>query len=159
MPESGRRVFATHTVRISKTVAAPLGYVYGWCTDFREDDGRLSRSRPRFKVLRVAKNRVVRIRASGSRDTNARIAVEVVRLKPPNAWHLDQIDEIDLNSVDYKLTRLGPRKTRVHLLLTERWMVPKYPKRSEWSRGTSKYWDDLVAAIERDYRAGRPALG
>jgi hypothetical protein len=159
MPEKRGRIFASHTARISKTVEAPWRFVYDWCTDFREDDGRLSKSRPRFQVLRFGKDRVVRVRLSNPRAKSRAIAVELVRLSPPDAWHVDQIDETDLDSVDYKVSQLGPRRSHVTLEITERWMTSKHPSRAEWVRGTSAYWDGLVAALEKRYRSGRPAKG
>jgi hypothetical protein len=159
MPESSRRVFASHHARITKTVDAPIKYVYAWCTDFRSDDGRLSGSKPRFKVIYVGSDRVVRIRMTNPGAKTPSVAVELVRLFPPDGWHVDQIDETDLDAVDYKLARLGPRKTRVSLSITERWMSPNHPSRTEWVRGTSKFWDNLVAALEQDYEKGMPAKG
>ena len=87
------------------------------------------------------------------------MAVELIRLSPPNAWHKDTIDEIDLDAIDYKLTVLSPNKTRVSLVIVERWLVPKFPKKADWLRSSSKYWDELVAAIEERYRSGKPAKG
>ena len=159
MPESGRRLYATHVGRYSKVIAAPIRYVYAWCTDYRSDDGRYSRSKPRFRVFRLARDRVVRVRSLNRKAGKVVIAVEIVRLRPPNAWHLDQIDENDFNSVDYTLKRLGPRKTRISLVIVERWMVPDFPRRSDWVRSTTGYWNGLVAALESDYQQGRPARG
>ena len=87
------------------------------------------------------------------------MAVELVRLRPPNAWHKDTVDEIDLDSIDYKLTPLGPKKTRIDLVIVERWMVPKFPPKSVWLSSASSYWDELVLAIEERYRTGKPARG
>lgn len=159
MPEDGRRIYATHVGRFSRVIAAPLDYVYAWCTDYRTDDGKFSKSRPRFRVIRLSPDRVVRVRHSNPRVKPLRVAVEVVRLRPPNAWHVDQLDETDYDSVDYTLTRLGPRRTRISLVLIERWMVPKYPPKSTWVPASIAYWDGLVAAIEARYRQGRPARG
>lgn len=159
MPESGRRVYATHVARITKVVAAPLDYVYDWCTDYRSDDWRYTRSKPRYQVIRLTPDRVVRVRSSRDRAKPFAVAAEVIRLRPPDRWHLDQIDEHDLNSVDYKLTRLGPKKTRLSISLVERWMVPAFPPKAEWVRRSSGFWDGLVSALEEQYRAGRPAKG
>ena len=87
------------------------------------------------------------------------VAVERVRLSPPNAWHKDTIDVIDLDSIDYKLTALGPKRTRVSVVIVERWMVPKFPRKADWLRSSSKYWDGLAQAIEERYRSGQPAKG
>lgn len=159
MPESGRRVYATHVVRVSKVIEVPLHYAYAWCTDYRPDDSNFTRSKARYDVLRLSEDRVVRVRRSPQNSRTLQVAVELIRLRPPDAWHLDQIDERDLNSVDYKLTRLGPKKTRLTLDLVERWMVPNFPARADWVHGTNEYWDSLVAALEKRYRRGLPARG
>lgn len=159
MPESGRTIYATHVGRVSKVVDAPLRYVFEWLTDYRSTDGKFSRSRPRFRVVRLSKDRIVRIRYSRPGTGPLAVAIELVRLRPPNAWHVDQIDEADLDSVDYKLTRLGPKKTRISLVLVERWMVPKFPAKSEWVKSTGVFWGRLVDAIEEQYQKGVPARG
>ncbi len=159
MPEERRRVFATHTGRLSKVVDAPLRYVYDWCTDFRSDDAKLSGSRSRHRVIRVSPERLVRIRVARQPARNPRMAVELVRLSPPDAWHKDTIDERDLDSIDYKLTALSPKRTRVSIVIVERWMVRGYPRKSEWLRSSSAYWDELVMALEARYRSGLPAKG
>ena len=157
MPESGRRIFASHRGRVTKVAEAPIQYVYDWCTDYRTDDGRLSRSKPRFKVIRAGSNRVARVRISSGGSATPAVAVELVRLRPPDAWHVDQIDEADLNSVDYKLTRLGPNRTRIVLSFNERWMTPEHPTRREWLQGANNFWDRLVVALEADFKNGVPA--
>ena len=159
MPESGRRVFATHHARVTKTIKAPIIYVYEWCTDYRSDDGKFSRSKTRSKVIHVGSDRVVRIRVRATTIEGPAVAVELVRLIPPDAWHKDTIDETDLDSMDYKLARLGSGRTRLTLSITERWMTRKHPTRSEWVRSANKYWDILVASLEEDYRKGKPAKG
>lgn len=159
MPASGRRIYATHVGRVSKVIAVPLRYAYDWLTDFRADDGKFSRSKPRFRVLSLSEDRIVRVRSSPRKVKPLSVAVELVRLSPPDSWHVDQIDEADLNSVDYRLTRLGPKKTRITLILFERWMVPNFPSKAEWVHSTGLYWDSLVAALEEQYRRGTPAKG
>ena len=159
MPEQGRRAFATHTGRISKTVNAPLHYVYDWCTDFRSDDAKFSSSDQRHRVVTVSPRRLVRVKVAHDGAEDPEMNVEVVRLSPPNAWHKDTIGEEDLDSVDYKLTALGPSKTRISLVLVERWMVPRFPPKADWVRSASRCWDRLVLAIEERYRSGKPATG
>jgi hypothetical protein len=159
MPESSRRVFASHYAQITKTINAPIKYVYEWCTDFRSDDGKLSSSKTRHNVIHVGSNRVVRIIERVTPIERPKMAVELVRLIPPDAWHKDQIGETDLDAVDYKLARLGSGRTRVTVSVTERWMTRKHPTRSQWVSNANKTWDNLVAALEEDYRRGTPAKG
>lgn len=159
MSDERGRIFATHIGRFSKIVDAPLRYVYTWCTDFRPDDRKFEKSKPRHRVVIVAPRRLVRIKVAGRGVENPRMAVELVRLSPPNAWHKDTIGETDLDAIDYRLTSLGPKKTRVSLVIVERWLVPTFPKKSDWLRRSSEYWDELVRAIEERYRNGQPAKG
>ena len=159
MPESGRRVFATHHAQVTKTIKAPIKYVYEWCTDFRSDDGKFSSSKRRSKVIHVGSDHVVRIFERVTPIESPTVVVELVRLTPPDAWHKDQIGVTDLDAVDYKLARLDSGRTRVTVSLTERWMTRKHPTRSQWVRNANRYWDTLVAALEEDYRKGMSAKG
>ena len=153
------KVRGEYSFRVSKVVNAPLSYVYAWCTDYRGDDGRFSLAKPRFKVIRTHDNRVVRIRTHPSEGAGDRVAVDLIRLSPPDSWHLDEIDETDLESVDYRLTSLGPRRTRVTLVVTERWLVPGFPSKEEAQAGSSAFWDRIVATLEKDYRSGKAPKG
>ena len=159
MPANSRRIYATQSIHIVKVARAPARYVYEWLTDYRSDDGRLSSSRPRYRVLRLAKNRVIRIRISRAKGSTPPIAVDFVRLSPPNAWHTDQIDEADLASVDYRVIPLGRTRAKIDLRITERWMTPKFPTSTEYHRSTAAYWDQIVRALEESYRSGKPATG
>jgi len=167
MPERGHRVYGTTRVRVSLLVHAPWRYVYDWCTDYRSDDARLSSRRPRpiYRVIRISPRRVVRVRlyrGSGlgpaTFDHN-RLAVDVVRLNPPHSWHLDQIDDTDQQALDYRVSAVGPARTRLQLVSTERWVTPKFPTREAHRAQVAKTWARLAAALEADYRAGRPARG
>ncbi len=146
---------------MSTVIEAPLPYVYAWCTDYRPSDREFSRAatRPRFRVVRLSPRRLLRIRTTPTGSGDPLVAVDLVRLSPPAAWHTDQIDETDRESVDYRLRRLGPRRTRLDLLVTERWLTPDFPSREELRERLSTVWNRYREAIESDYRAGRPAVG
>jgi hypothetical protein len=161
MPERGHRVYGTTTVRLSLLIHAPSRYVYQWCTDYRSDDGRFSSRRPRpsFRVIRISPRRVIRIRVSRGATRDPAIAVDLVQLHPPRSWHLDQIDEADRQSLDYRVSAAGRGRTRLQLLVTERWVTPEFPTRDALRAKVKRTWVRLAAAIEADYRAGRPARG
>ncbi|HTS33917.1 MAG TPA: hypothetical protein VMI55_08315 [Thermoplasmata archaeon] len=88
-----------------------------------------------------------------------RLAVDVVRLNPPHSWHLDQIDETDQQALDYRVRAVGRGRTRLELVSTERWVTPEFPSREALRVQIAKTWAGLAAALEADYRAGRPARG
>ena len=159
MPERGHRIYGTTTVRLSLMIRAPSRYVYDWCTDYRSDDGRFSNSRTSYRVIRISPRRVVRIRVTRDSGRDPRIAVELVRLNPPHSWHLDQIDETDQQSLDYRVSAVGRVRSRLQLLVTERWVTPEFPTREALRAQVAKTWALFVAALEADYRAGRPARG
>jgi hypothetical protein len=161
MPERGHRFYGTTTVRISLVIQAPSRYVYEWCTDYRSDDGRFSsaRARPSFRVLRISPRRVVRVRVGRSAGRDPALTVERIRLDPPRSWHQDQLDESDQQSVDYRVSRIGRARTRFQLLSTERWLTPDFPTREALRAQITATWTRFAAAIEADYRAGRPARG
>jgi hypothetical protein len=159
MPERGHRVYGTTTVRVSLVIQAPSRYVYDWCTDYRSDDGRFSNGRARYRVIKISPRRVVRVRVSRGSGRDPRIAVELVGLHPPHSWHLDQIDETDRQSLDYRVSAVGRARTRLRLLSTERWVTPKFPTREELRAQIATTWAKFAAALEEDYRAGRPARG
>jgi hypothetical protein len=167
MPERGHRIYGSTTVRLSLAVHAPSRYVYDWCTDYRGDDARFSKRRPRpkFRVIRVSPRRVVRIRVyrgtglgPGTFDHN-HLAVDVVRLNPPNSWHLDQIDETDQQTLDYRVIAVGRARSRLQLLSTERWLTPEFPTREALRAQIKRTWSRFIEALEADYLAGRPARG
>jgi hypothetical protein len=161
MPDKGHRVYGTTTVRVSLVIHAPSRYVYDWCTDYRSDDGRFSNARPRpsFRVIQISPHRVLRIRVSRGSGRDPRIAVDLVRLNPPRSWHLDQIDETDRQAVDYQVTTVGRARTRLQLLVTERWVTPEFPTREALRAQVARTWARFAVALEADYRAGRPARG
>jgi hypothetical protein len=83
----------------------------------------------------------------------------MVRLNPPHSWHLDQIDETDRQALDYRVSSVGRGRTRLQLLVTERWVTPKFPTREALRAQVAATWARFAEAIEADYLAGRPARG
>lgn len=138
------------TIHLSKIIRAPLGFVYRWCTDFREDDSKISGSKARRIVLQKTKRRSVYI--SAFREAGrSRYGVNVVTLRPPNTWHLDYVEEEADVIGDYRLTSLGPRRTRLDMTFKEKYKIRGAPTRKEEMKDTNEVWDRYVAALERDY--------
>jgi hypothetical protein len=72
---------------------------------------------------------------------------------------MDQMDETDQQSVDYRVSAVGRGRTRFHLLSTERWLTSDFPTREALRTRIAGVWARFAAAIEADYRAGRSARG
>lgn len=95
----------TDVVRFSRIIDAPLGFVYDWCTDYREDDNRITRSKSRRRILEKTRQRVIyTTREKGAKSAGA---ASIVTLHPPDTWHVDSIgDNRDIVG-DYRLTKLA----------------------------------------------------
>jgi hypothetical protein len=141
--------------RISKIVEAPLPFVYEWCTDFREDDGKLTGSRRKKKILEKTKSRVI---TTSSYMENGKLvgSVSIVTLQPPNAWHLDTAGNLsEQETGDYKLSKIGPNKTRLDMVFDVKYGAgTEVPTKEWWENDTDKFWDKLIVALMKDYSKG-----
>jgi hypothetical protein len=143
-------------LHVSKTIRAPLRFVYDWCTDYRESDPKIGRfkgftgSKSKHKILLKNKHRVVYVVNYRSRG-KSRSAVDVITFYPPKEWHLvftgDEDDEIG----DYVLTSFGPRKTRLDMRFKEYYKISRAPTQAQEVKTIHKVWNKLVLALERDY--------
>jgi hypothetical protein len=142
----------SQTYRISKVIEAPLSFVYNWCTDYREDDGKLTGSRRKTKILEKTKSRTI---YTSSRKENGKLIgrVSVVSLMPPNAWHLDTAgDPLEQYTGDYKLTKLGSKKTRLDMVFDTKYGPgARVPTKDWWKDDSNKDWDKLILALMKDY--------
>jgi hypothetical protein len=79
------------------------------------------------------------------------ISVKIVTLRPPKAWHLDQVGEDEDAIGDYKLTRVGSERTRLDMTFTEKYKISDAPTKKEDKTAIHKMWDKYVPALEKDY--------
>jgi len=143
-----------HTFHVSKVINAPLKFVYSWCVDFKEDDNKIWGSSIRRIILQKTARRVIYVSAHKREGKNIS-AVRIVALHPPNSWHLDLAGQENDEIGDYRLTRLGPTKTRLDMTFKVKYKITSAPTRQEDSKQTNKVWDKYVAALERDYARSR----
>jgi hypothetical protein len=139
-----------HTYHVSKVFNAPLKFVYDWLTDFREDDNQITASKTQFKFLQKTKRRVIYL-STLEREGKTVSAVKIVTLHPPKAWHLDYVGEEEDAIGLYKLTRLGPEKTRLDMTFKEKYKISDAPTKEEDRNHTDQMWDKYVATLEKDY--------
>ena len=144
----------SHTVHASKVIKAPLKFVYNWCTDFREDDNKITGSKARRIIVQKTKQRVIYVSTYKSQGKTFS-GVNIVTLRPPNAWHLDFAGQEDDVIGEYKLRRIGPKKTRLTMTFKEKYKIANAPTKEEDTKGTNQFWDKYVAALEREYAHSR----
>jgi hypothetical protein len=140
----------THTYRVSKIINAPLKFVFDWCTDFREDDNQITGSKTQRKILQKTKRRAIYI-STCERDGRRVSGVNIVTLKAPKAWHLEYVGEEEDEIGGYRLKRLGPRRTRLDMIFTEKYRISNAPTKEEDMSQTEQMWDRYVAALESDF--------
>ena len=143
----------THTYHVSKVIKAPLKFVYDWCTDFREDDNQITGSKTQRKILQKTKRRAIYI-STYEREGRVMSGVNIVTLRPPTAWNLDYVGEEEDEIGRYKLTRVGPSKTRLDMTFTEKYKINDAPTKEEDKSVTDQTWDKYVARLEMDYSSG-----
>ena len=142
----------SRTHRISKTLDAPLRFVYKWCTDFREDDGKLTGSTARRHIVDKSKRRVCWVSHYTDPKTGSELeGIRIVDLKPPNAWHLDAVGEDYLEIADYHLTAVGKGKTKLDMTMRLKYKEAPDQTKEEWENGTSNQWDTYKAVLEKEY--------
>ena len=143
-----------HTYHVTKTIYAPLGFVYDWCTDYREDDNQITGSKNQFKILQKTKRRVIYLRTQEWMGKTV-IGVKMVTLHPPKAWFLDQVGEDEDAIGTYKLTRLSPEKTRLDMAFTEMYKTSLVRTKEEDRKDADEMWDKYVAALQEDYASAK----
>jgi len=149
----------TRTYRASKKIEAPLSFVYDWCTDFQEDDPKITGSKSGRKILEKSEKRViytVSLVENGKDEGH----VSIVSLKPPNSWHLDTAgNEMEKEVGDYKLSKLGKNKTRLDMVFTLDYSkaVKKVPTSKELADDLSNFWDKLIDGLMKDYKTAKEA--
>lgn len=140
----------SHSFRVSKIINAPLGFVFRWCTDFREDDPKITGSKTKRTILQKTAKRVIYV-STFRRGKHAKLGVNIVTLKPPNAWHLDFVGEEEDEIGHYKLAKLGSRRTRLDMKFTEKYKIKNAPTKEQDTRHVNEIWNKYVPALESDY--------
>ncbi len=139
-------------IRVSKVIDVPLEFVYEWCTDFSADDPHITGSSSRRTILEKTKKRAIYVVNYKGADGSPKLNVNIVTLKPPNTWHLEQFGEEDNETGDYVLTSLGKERTRLDMVFKEKWKrIAKIPSIKEQIAQTEKVWNKYAAALKQDY--------
>jgi hypothetical protein len=75
----------------------------------------------------------------------------MVTLRPPKSWCLDQVGEDEDVIGVYRLTRVGPEKTRLDMKFTEKYKISDAPTKEQNRNQTDQMWNKYVTALEKDY--------
>jgi len=146
-----KKIFV-ETYKGSKTFRAPLDFVFAWCTDFREDDGKMTGSKAKRKFLERTGRRIV-WSAEYKEKGKPKEGIRVVWLHPPDSWTLDTCgDYRELG--EYYLTEKGKNKTRLDMKFLMTYdSKDEVEGRKKWEKELSEEWDVFRRYLEDDYKA------
>ncbi len=148
--ESSTRV---RTLHFHKLIHAPLPFVYRWCTDYRENDDRITESIYHYQariVLRVL-HRIVRIITVPGRDRNRSTEVETISRMPPNRWYLEKLSVTDDKTGEYRLVRKGLYLTALEMRFRDKWKTRAVPDRKKYRTLFDRVLDRYVEIMETEY--------
>ncbi|MGA2461570.1 MAG: hypothetical protein ABSF82_09140 [Candidatus Bathyarchaeia archaeon] len=146
-----RKAVKKHMYQVSKEIRASLPFVFSWCTDYREDDTKITGSKNRRKILHRSKQYVIYLTTFKGRRHPWK-AVSIVTLTPPSAWHLDFFGDHEDCRGEYRLRRVKPGLTRLSMVFNEVYKITKAPTKAEDAESTSQLWDKYIERLEADYR-------
>jgi hypothetical protein len=140
------------TYKLSETFNAPIDFVFKWCTDFREDDGKMIGSKAKRTFLERTEKRIVWI-AAYRENNKQKEGIRGVWLRPPDAWHLDTCGD-GREVGDYKLTSKGRTKTRLDMVFRVTYdKGEEVTPRREWEKGGQQEWKIFRRYLEKDYKS------
>ena len=142
----------------SKIINAPIKYVYDWATDFREDDNLFWGGRHPRIILSRSKTKCVYAQYENESKDKPKIAVTVVTMSPTKySWHLDYYAEEDMETGEYRLSKIGKNRTKLTMSFKNFWKNGKGPSQKKFQDGTRELWEKYAAALESDYTSGKGA--
>ena len=140
----------TKVYKISETFNTPKDFVFNWCTDFREDDYKMTGSTTRRRFLERTKDRIVWVvnYKDGRRSVEG---VRAVWLKPPNSWHFDTCGD-GREVGDYSVSELKNGKTRLDMVFRVTYDDPsQVESRAKWTKVAKRNWSTFAKFLEKDY--------
>ena len=140
------------------TFEAPIDYVYKWCTDYQEDDGKLRGASSSRNVVDRSKSRVVFIDHTNPGASDDKEKVRIITLKR-NSWSLVGFDEGSNITGNYRLQSLGKNSAMLKLKYTLTYKTRKLVSKKEMAEEDTRDWNYYKAALERDYSSGKSPVG
>jgi len=137
---------------------APLEFVFAWCTDFDPHDARREGDAYERRILLRQRRRVVFEDLAESKEGWIWVRQDV-SLHPPDHWHAESVGNRRDASIDYRLTRISPERTRLDLRWRRRptGIVRGGPSPRAIEKATEASWRVFARSLERDFRRERRA--
>jgi hypothetical protein len=138
---------------------APLDFVFRWCTDYRADDARREKEQYLRRIVSRTRRRVIYEDLSDHEGGGWSWTRHDVTLRPPDRWTSVSVGSHRTLTLDYRLTRLGPERTRLDLRWSRRstGLGEARVAPASYQQGSAQNWKNFGAALEKDYRASRRA--
>lgn len=135
--------------KLSKTINAPMKFVYDWCTDFAAVQAAVPTA-PR-KVVQTSRKRIIFIEIYEGADGGQKAGVDIITLRPPRSWRMEYIGEENDEFAEYTLSQLSKERTRVEASFRNRWKGSFSLSTPQKRKIESDLWDRYAAAVELAY--------
>jgi hypothetical protein len=135
----------------SKIVKAPIEEVFDWCTDYREDDHKITGDPGVEKILEKTKERVM-YRIDDEKDGRKMSQLTTVWLMPPKRWvAYGKGDKWDFIA-EYTLTRKG-KNTKLDIWIDEVGKLGPPQSLQGQEAWLSGHWDKILNGFYKEREA------
>lgn len=147
--------------RITAEFVVPLAFAYRWCTDYTPEDPRYAgEDRTIGLRRRIVSRSPRRVVFENLYDAGGGWAWErcLVTLRPPDRWHCETRGNYGESVLDYRLTAVGPDRTRLEMGWKSRpggFARGRRPGPAAVEAFVRRLWRRRATALERAYRALR----
>lgn len=140
-----------NTCRFSKIINAPLRFTYEWCTDFTENDHKISGSKLQRLIVEKTKRRAVYVNQPKGTKTGTNVGI--VTLQPPDRWFVNTIGNPNIECGKYRLKKLSPNTTQLEITFKLKPKLRSTSDRTQYLKRLNQTWSKYTAALERDYES------
>jgi len=137
---------------ITREIDAPLDYVYKWCTDFDEEDTKITGSSSCRIMIEKTSKRAIYAMINGTKG-NSRGRMYLVKLEPPNSWHMNAYGNGSDSTGDYNLAKISKNRTKLTVTFDHIYYdITVMPAESKKKLDSQNTWNKYVSALEKDFR-------